>query len=380
MHTKYKRSVIAFLIIAASLFQASPISAQTIPGGMVSSKERDRAYNQLAVDVAALEKRLGIIKRVVRLVQPTVVHIEAKKNREYQLRYGSQANVEEAGSGVLVSISNKSYILTNRHVVKYANTSDIKILLNDGRLIHPTKVWEDKETDVAVMLVVAKSIVTARIGDSSKIEIGDFALAVGSPFGLSQSVTYGIVSAKGRHDLDLGDGDVKYQNFFQTDAAINPGNSGGPLINLRGEVVGINTAIASSSGGNEGIGFSIPINTVLHISKQLIKNGKVVRAFLGVSMQPGSASSTHQNGSIVIPNGVLVTRVTDNSPAKKGGIEPRDIVLTFDGIRIKDDLHLSNVVALTEIDRDVTIVLVRGGQVKSLKLRLGDRAKFDVVK
>ena len=159
------------------------------------------------------------------------------------------------------------YVLTNRHVVKYANPKDIKIRLSDGRLIHPKKIWEDRKTDVAVMKVQAPQLVPARLGKSDKVEIGDFVLAIGSPFGLRQSVTYGIVSAKGRHDLDLGEGDVEYQNFIQTDAAINPGNSGGPLVNLRGEVVGMNTAIASSSGGNEGIGFSIPIRNVLHIAE-----------------------------------------------------------------------------------------------------------------
>src|SRR5438552_3112620 len=144
------------------------------------------------------------------------------------------------------------------------------------------QLYAELATDVAIMATTTEGLVPARLGDSSKLEIGDFVLAVGSPFGLSHSVTYGIISAKGRRDLRLGDDGVQYQDFLQTDAAINPGNSGGPLLNLRGEVIGLNTAIASTSGANEGIGFAIPINMVMVIADQLIERGMVVRAFIGV--------------------------------------------------------------------------------------------------
>ena len=169
----------------------------------------------------------------------------------------------------------------------------IEIHLADGRVLHPIRIWNDSETDVAVMAIdQVPGLAAAQFGDSDALEIGDFVLAVGSPFGLSQSVTRGIVSAKGRHNLDLGDDDLKWQNFIQTDAAINPGNSGGPLVNLRGEVVGLNTAIASASGGNEGIGFSIPINIVARTALALVEGRPVPRGFLGVDLDDQLQSSS----------------------------------------------------------------------------------------
>ena len=172
-------------------------------------------------------------------------------------------------------------MLTNRHVIRHSSPERIEIHLADGRVFNPTRIWSDSETDVAAMAIDATGLAAARLGDSDALEIGDFVLAVGSPFGLSQSVTRGIVSAKGRHNLDLGDDDLKWQNFIQTDAAINPGNSGGPLVNLRGEVVGLNTAIASASGGNEGIGFSIPINIVARIARAAGREHDVAARLLG---------------------------------------------------------------------------------------------------
>ena len=153
--------------------------------------------------------------------------------------------MEEAGSGTIFQYNDKFYVLTNRHVVKDSPAEAIEIHLADGREFHPTRIWRDSATDIAILSVQAPALMPARLGRAGDVDIGDFVLAVGSPFGLSQSVTRGIVSAKGRHNLDLGDDELKWQNFIQTDAAINPGNSGGPLVNLRGEVVGLNTAIAS---------------------------------------------------------------------------------------------------------------------------------------
>src|SRR5205823_6747250 len=188
------------------------------------------------------------------------------------------------GSGVIIERRGKVYVLPSRHVVEFPTVSGINVMLSDWRVVHPKQTWSDSATDVAIMALDTQGLLAARLGDSSKLEIGDFVRAVGSPFGLSHSVTYGIISAKGRRDLRLGDDGVQYQDFLQTDAAINPGHSGGPLLNLRGEVVGLNTAIASASGANEGIGFAIPINMVMVIADQLIERGMVVRAFLGVKL------------------------------------------------------------------------------------------------
>jgi serine protease Do len=324
--------------------------------------DRDRMYQEVAGEVAALERQGNILKKVILLAQPTVVHIEAKKTQEGLGR----KSVEEAGSGVIVSYNNKYYVLTNRHVIKHASLDNIHIALNSGLVILPNRIWSDVETDIAVMAVEAPDLVAARLADSGKVAMGDFVLAVGSPFGLSHSVTYGIISAKGRRDLQLGVEGVKYQNFFQTDAAINPGNSGGPLLNLRGEVIGINTAIASSSGGNEGIGFTIPINIAMSVAQQLVDQGSVARAILGVSLDSQFDDELAVELGLARRVGARVNRITPNSAAEVSGILVGDIILLFDGVRIDDDDHLVNQVKLTPVGKETAVVVLRDG--KSLEL------------
>jgi serine protease Do len=262
------------------------IQAAIERAGPVSPDKRAELYRELRSQAEFLERQSAVIKTVARLVGPTVVFVEADATHRATGRGGRLGRVEEAGSGVVIALGGRHYILTSRHVVAGTPPEAVEITLADGRHIHPTKVWDDIETDVAVMAVSAPDLVAAALGDSNRMEIGDFVLAVGSPFGLSNSVTFGIISAKGRRDLDLGDSGVRLQDFLQTDAAINPGNSGGPLVNLRGEVIGINTAIASRSGANEGVGFAIPINMFMVVASQLIEHGKVSRAFLGVTLDP----------------------------------------------------------------------------------------------
>ena len=224
------------------------------------------------------------------------------------------------------------------------------------------------------MAVDSPGVVPAKLGDSSSVEIGDFVLAVGSPFGLSHSVTYGIISAKGRRDLQLGVEGVRYQDFFQTDAAINPGNSGGPLLNLRGEVIGINTAIASSSGGSEGIGFTIPINIAMFVAKQLIDQGVVVRAMLGVTCDSLYDDSFARRVGLPRRMGVRVNGITPDTAAEDVGIEVGDIILVYDGVNIEDDDHLINQVKLTPINKEVTLTLYRDGRTVELKTKVGASA------
>ena len=231
---------------------------------------------------------------------------------------------EEAGSGVIIERRGKLYVLTNRHVIKYSTLTGINIKLADGRVLHPTaSLGRSRPPTWPSWRSPPRSSFPARLGDSSKLEIGDFVLAVGSPFGLSHSVTYGIISAKGRRDLRLGDDGVQYQDFLQTDAAINPGNSGGPLLNLRGEVIGMNTAIASTSGANEGIGFAIPINMVMVIADQLIERGMVVRAYLGRAarfvLRPDRSGAARPAAA----RRARVTGITRNSPAEQARISDR---------------------------------------------------------
>ncbi|MFT5526552.1 MAG: serine protease Do [Pirellulaceae bacterium] len=335
---------------------------------------RQRMYAELEQENEALSRQLSLLKKVVRLVTPNVVHIEARKNT---LNATTRRPLEEAGSGVLVEINERLYVLTNRHVIKDANLTSIRIELSDGRSINPSQVWSDRGTDIAVMSVPSENLIPARVGNSDKLEIGDFVMAVGSPFGLSHSVTFGIISAKGRRDLKLGDDEVRFQDFMQTDAAINPGNSGGPLLNLKGEVVGLNTAIASNSGGNEGIGFTIPINMVMVVAKQLIDRGVVVRAFLGVHLDSKFNAATANDLGLPRLMGAKVSAITPSSPAETAKLKIGDVILTYNSVRVEDDNHLVNLVSLTPVGRDVAVILWRSGRQQTIQVRVGTRSEFN---
>lgn len=355
---KHKHFVAAASLFLLMLLCAGPCQAQFSFAAQPSKADRDRLYEEVAAEVAVLERQGNILKQVIQLAQPTVVHIEAKKSPSEL----SRKSVEEAGSGVIVEYSGNYYVLTNRHVIKHAALENIKIGLHTGEVILPSRIWADVETDVAVMAIPGANLIPARLADSSKVSIGDFVLAVGSPFGLSHSVTYGIISAKGRRDLELGVEGVRYQDFFQTDAAINPGNSGGPLLNLRGKVIGINTAIASSSGGNEGIGFTIPINIAMSVAEQLIDQGSVVRAMLGVSLDSRYDEELAQELGLARCVGARVNRVNPDTAAEDTGIQVGDVILSFDDVRIEDDGHLVNQVKLTPVGKKVSIMVLRDGK------------------
>jgi serine protease Do len=368
---RYMLAVLAAAVLAA--LESQPAAGQradlaTSASTVATSESRDAEFAALGRDVDALDRELGLVRRVVKLVTPTVVHIEAKPLP----RYHGLLNIEEAGSGIVVQFGPDFYILTNRHVIRHSSPELIDIHLADGRLEHPARIWSDSETDVAVMAIGAQGLVPARLGDSDSLEIGEYVLAVGSPFGLSQSVTRGIISAKGRYNLDLGDGDLKWQNFIQTDAAINPGNSGGPLVNLRGEVVGLNTAIASASGGNEGIGFSIPINIVSRIAHSLVEKNEVARGYLGVKLDV--RFNQQQAETLGLPRlvGTRVTGIEPNSPAERASLRINDVILEFDGVRVERDTHLISLVKLTEVGRHVDLVIFRDGQAIRTAAEIGD--------
>ncbi len=372
---RYPRTVaihIAALACVALIALTGYLSANAAENGQ-STEDRDALYAELAQEARAAERQFNLLKQVVRVVRPTVVHIETSRNSNGSS--GRERTVEEAGSGVIIQMQGKHYVLTNRHVIKdHVSLEDIRVRLADGRQLHPMMVWSDRGTDIAVLAINAPDLTSGRLGDSSQLEIGDFVLAVGSPFGLSHSVTFGIISAKGRRDLKLGDDGVRYQDFLQTDAAINPGNSGGPLINLRGEVIGINTAIASNSGGNEGIGFTIPINMAMAVAGQLIDNGFVRRAFLGVHLDSRFNAEVAARMGLPRPQGARVTGITPDSPAEAAGLKTDDVILRFDGTRIEDDSHLVNRVSLTPVDKEVEIVIFREGKSETIKVKVGQRS------
>jgi serine protease Do len=359
-----------------------PVSTYSNTELSTGLRQREDQYAQIAQEVELIERQNSLLRRVVRLVAPTVVHIEAVK--EEQVTDKTSANyridprtgrpetrkIEEAGSGVIVQIGSGNYIITNRHVIHSAPVNSLKVETNDGVPLKPGRVWEDPSTDIAVIDIQRSNLPVAKLADSRMLEVGDFVFAVGSPFGLNHSVSYGIVSAKGRRNLELGSKAIVYQDFIQTDAAINPGNSGGPLMNLRGEVVGINTAIASNSGGNEGIGFSIPINAAIAVARQLVERGELQRAYLGVSVDRAFNNDPNNPNGDGRPRGAFVKVVKPNSPAELAGIQYRDVIVQFDGNFIENDEHLVQLVGLTTMDRPVEVLVLRDSKPLRINVEL----------
>jgi serine protease Do len=322
--------------------------------------QRQRMFNELAEEFNAFDRLGNLVRRVSQLVKPSVIHIEAHKTED---KAGTRETYDEAGSGVVISFGNgESWVMTNRHVILGASPREISLRANNGREFHPTKVLADPSTDVALLKIDEMDIPPARLGDSSTIEIGDFVIAIGSPFGLSHSVTFGILSAKGRRDLSLGEQKIELQDFFQTDAAINPGNSGGPLLNLRGEVIGLNTAIASSSGGSEGIGFAIPMNMAMQVAEQLVRFGRLRRGYLGVTLDPDFTAADLAATGIGLLRGALVKNVRSGSPADVARLQRGDIIVEFDGKPVDNDDHLVAQVGLTPIGASVPMIIYRGGK------------------
>ena len=268
------------------------------------------------------------------------------------------------GSGLVIDPS--GVILTNRHVV--ADGRDITVRLHDGREFKATKVVADPQADLAVLRIEgAGRLTAAKLGDSDKAEVGDWVLAMGNPFGLEGTVTAGIISAKGR-----GVGINERENFIQTDAAINPGNSGGPLVNLDGEVIGINTAISSRSGGNEGVGFAIPINLAKWVADQLSHGGTVHRARLGVIIQPLTSDLAKQFG-LKPGEGALVADVAAGSPAAKIGLKAGDVIVEFAGKAVSTPQELQAIVEQAAIGRDQSLAVLRDGKRIELTVRLAEQ-------
>jgi len=346
--------------------------------------------NKLTASVVEAKNTSKAFVEVAKFVKPAVVSVTSTKIMKTQMNqlYGApfdfffgpqqrpnqpqqpqekEYRQEGLGSGVIVS--SDGYILTNNHVVEDAD--EITVTLFDKKEVDAEVVGADKESDVAVLKLKENfnSLPVALLGNSDNVEVGEWVLAVGNPFSkkLSHTVTAGIVSAKGR-STNIN----TYENFIQTDASINPGNSGGALVNLQGEVIGINTAIMSRSGGNIGIGFAIPINMARKVMEDLIYVGKVSRGWLGIEMQPlekdlGEALGLKSN------NGVLVKEVLKDSPAEKGGIKTGDVITEVEDIRIDGMDELKNLIGNMAPNTEVAIKLIRDKKEKKLKIKLAER-------
>ena len=286
--------------------------------------------------------------------------------KEYFDRYFGQmppGERERAGVGSGVIIDAQGHILTNLHVIKGAD--EITVRFHNKKEVAGKIVGTDPKTDLAVIRIPAgDGVVAARLGDSDRIEVGEWAIAIGSPFGLEQTVTVGVVSAMGRSEVGI----VPNENFIQTDASINPGNSGGPLLNARGEVIGINTAILSSG---QGIGFAIPINTAQRVATALISRGRVVRGWVGVSLEPLSDELAQSLGAPK-GKGVIVKRVLPGGPAEKAGLQPNDVILRF-GEAVVDDLqHFQRLVLDAPVDRSVSLRILRQGKEVSVSVTVAE--------
>jgi len=290
----------------------------------------------------------------------------------------TQRPVTSMGSGFVYEYNpqtREAFIMTNNHVVEKGKEGTITVTLADKVNYTATVVGLDPNTDVAVIKITVKEgekITIAPLGDSANLEIGSWAIAIGNPFGdvgLDRTVTLGVISAIGRSNLNFGSNSPIYQDYIQTDAAINPGNSGGPLLNLRGEVVGVNAAIASASGGFEGIGFAIPSNMATHISRELIARGKVERGWLGVSVQDLTHDLSRTMG-LEATRGALVSEVHKASPAEKAGLRQGDVVIAYNGREIRDASQLRNEAASSPIGGEVRLTILREGQKREVPVRI----------
>jgi len=283
---------------------------------------------------------------------------------------------QSLGSGVIIDAA-KGYVLTNNHVIEGAD--DIAVTLNDNRSLPGRLIGSDPQTDLAVLQIPAENLVALPLADSAQVRVGDFVVAVGNPFGLGQTVTHGMISALQRSGLR----GVGYQNYIQTDAPINPGNSGGPLVNLRGELVGINSAIYTPSGGNVGIGFAIPVNLASDAMRQLIASGHVQHGSLGVQAQTLTPQIARMLQT-TLQQGAVVTEVVPQSAGDEAGIKPGDVITAIDGRPVNSDNDLYNIEGVSKIGSTLEVKLLRDGKTLTVRTRLdaeqfssSDGAKLD---
>ena len=369
---KHRCNTIAAFIVfvfAMALLSSAGLAADTTPQGVQKA-------------LSGPDLRI-IFTQIANATIPAVVHIEVTQQQVvstapfvqipgtpffFDQPQGSKKFKRELkGLGTGVIINDKGDILTNNHVIEDA--TDVKVLLSSGKYYPAWIVGRDPKTDLAVIRIKPdERLPFVTFGDSDKVEVGEWVVAIGHPRGLDQTVTQGIISAKHRQGIT---DPSSYQDFLQTDAAINPGNSGGPLLNLKGAVIGINSVIASESGGFEGIGFAIPSNLASTISRSLISYGKVSRGWIGISIQdiePEKARSLRME----MPKGAVVVDVIKGGPAEKAGMKKDDIVLKMDGKEVRDSGALRNQVATTPIGKSLQVTVLRDGREIDLKVLVGD--------
>jgi serine protease Do len=375
---KSKTRISIPLIIILIFFICSVFYSPGMDADARSSKISERSVN-------FLQQTGDAMAEIAEAVQPSVVNISTEKTEKiagapfspflndpfFRQFFGDQFRQHaprerksiSLGSGVI--ISSDGYILTNNHVIK--NADKIKVRLSDKKEFDGTLVGADPKTDLAVIKIEAEGLSSIEMGNSDDLKVGELVLAIGNPYGLNQTITMGIVSAVGRANVGIAD----YEDFIQTDAAINPGNSGGALVNVHGQLVGINTAIFSTSGGYQGIGFAIPSNMVNVVMESLIKEGKVTRGWLGVSVQLITPELAQQFG-IEAEQGMLISDVVEKSPAEEAGLLRGDFILEFDGRKIDDPFVLKNIVAGIKPGDKIEIKIIRNAEIKTFNVTIGE--------
>jgi S1-C subfamily serine protease len=307
---------------------------------------------------------------VARAVAPAVVAVEVARPPRPG---GKGRSTDDSGSGVITRFEGRPgyFVLTNNHVVSQAQPQQITVHLSDGRLLKPSKVWADPESDVAALALDGAGLPAAVLGDSDRVRVGQWVLAVGSPFGLNQTVTHGIISARERGQVSLGS-TIRIKDFLQTDAAINPGSSGGPLVDMRGEVVGINTAIASNSGSNSGVAFSIPVNLVKRVVRELLDKGAVARGYLGMQLAGSFEPADALRLGLDRVRGAWVERVYGETPAAAAGMRGNDVVLQVENVAVRDQTHLINLISALPPGQRVRLQVWRDRGVTTLEAVVGD--------
>ena len=298
----------------------------------------------------------------VQIATPSVVNIYTQTNPNDPLHL-SDRTVKSINLGSGVITTKNGFILTNHHVIQ--NAKQITVALNDERRVNAKIIGSDPATDLAVLKINLQDLPNIKIGNSNQVSIGDRILAIGNPFGIGQTVTAGIISAKGRNSIGLN----AYENFLQTDAAINPGNSGGAVVNLKGELIGISSAIYSSTGGSQGIGFATPVNDAIKVMTDIIKHGEVVRGYLGMEAQKITPSLA-TNLSLSIDHGLLVSNITKESPAEKAGIEIGDIILKVNNNPSEDPFKIKHLITTLKPGTHISLYGIRGQQSYQAKIKL----------
>jgi len=356
------------------MFSPNRVLFALLLGGALAAAQPVQAAWPMSVDGQSLPSLAPMLKKAT----PAVVNISTKTKIEvaehplmrdpFFRRFFEipnmprQRETSSLGSGVIVDARN-GYVITNNHVIDKAD--EITVTLNDGRQLAAKLIGTDPESDVAVVKVESKDLTELPVADSAQLQVGDFVVAIGNPFGLGQTVTSGIVSALGRSGLGI----EGYEDFIQTDASINPGNSGGALVNLRGELIGINTAILAPNGGNVGIGFAIPSNMVAQIKNTLVEHGAVKRGQLGVNIQDLTPDLAQAFG-LKQSQGAVITAVQAKSPAAKAGLEPGDIVLAINDRPIKSSQDIRNIIGLLPLGEEVKLEILRGGESQTVKAEI----------